>query len=268
MQLHNLELSNKVLTMDNYEYTSSIPEDLELSSLTVSYFDGLVNKIVPFNVINMYPIIYDKYNEAPNIAVDITVVVCPFTLAAVAFEGKFNATEYVYYSCLVITDGEKTFPIIEPHIDLSSGTEVVQASHKYKRYQIGVQNLRSVFTSYPDSKYIFIKEPTTPVLEMEYYHNTTMLYNYIPPPTQFHPKTLVYLIQYRSSKNNAIKNSIIIGRDATQNNISGYNIKTSGVLKYISDQESKIIQKMGFVTPMLWFAWKSFYPDANIIYLK
>jgi hypothetical protein len=87
----------------------------------------------------------------------------------------------------------------------------------------------------------------------------------------YHPKTLVYIIQYKSSKNITSnvedKQTIIIGSSASKTSSSGFNLIENQITTYFQSSEQKIIEKHGFVIPCLWFICKSLYPSAKLIKL-
>jgi len=258
MEKHNIDLEKAVLKNGQYYFMDNIPKKLLLKDIMICYFDGLTNKIIPFDIIRSYPIIHTKYIESNDKSVDISVIVCPFTLTSLVIEGIFYPTSYVKNSCLVVSDGVNTFPVIENPPKFT------------KRYQISVRILRNVFTEYPDCKYMVLNNniELKPLLNIDYFYNKKILFSYDSPPDQFHPKTLVYLIQYKSSKDHNDRVTIIVGRDANSDKASGFDIKTSGVLNYLRESDEKIIEKFGFVIPLLWFSWKSFYPNSKIIFLR
>lgn len=252
---HNLNIKNRVLNPANYTYKPITPMDLVLKDKMICYYDGTIYKIIPLKTMLSYPIIHDKYNEDGKL-IDISIIVCPFTLASMVLDDLCYPTEYVYSSCLVIKKKSLEFPIINAH------------DYIKHRHQISIKILRNVFTEYPNCNYLVLNdELPKSLLPLSYYENSSILYSHLDPPTQFHPKTLVYIIQYKSSRDDSIKNTVIVGKDANDKEISGYNIFKSGLNAYLKEHENSIIKKMGFTIPVLWFAWKSFYPNARIVFL-
>lgn len=267
MELHNLNLHNAILIPNNYKILDEPPNNLNLNDIVICYFDGLVYKIIPFNIINSFPLLYDTYFDSHNLSFDITIAVCPFTLASSAFKGKFTPTEFVNNSCLVITNNIVTFPIIDP-TKFKKNKNNTDYNKKIKRFQVSIKTLRNAFAEYQDCKYIMVqKNKIKPIINPKYYQNYEIPYNHVHSQNNIHPKTLVYLIQYKSSKNHTTKNTIIIGKNATHNKTTGYNIAESGIHKYFENHEDKIIQKFGYIIPLLWFSWNSFFPNSKIIYL-
>ena len=82
----------------------------------------------------------------------------------------------------------------------------------------------------------------------KYINNNEIIYKLSKPyDKHHHPKTLVYLIQYKSS-DNKIKNTIIISKSE-----NSFNLIESKIDKYFENYEQQIIDKKGFIIPMLWF---------------
>lgn len=265
MQLHNFNLKDKIITTDNYKFNRNPPTNYSLQEKVVCYFDGYNRKVVPLQVALSFPIIYDKYIGSDEQLHDMTIAVCPFTLASAVFDGKFTATEHVDNSCLVITNDKDTFPICDAF-------SYALKTKELKKFEADIKILRNVFTDHPDCKYMVLTDDSIkiqPILASEYYENKELLFDIAQdPPSQFHNKTLVYLIQYISSKDQSLKSTVVVGQNANSEIITGYNVVESGVYAYLMRYEDKIKQKFGFVTPILWFAWKSFFPNSKIIYLN
>lgn len=262
MESHNYNLKDKVITLNNYKFNRNPPKEYELYDKVVCYFDGYDRKVIPLSIALSFPIIYDTFVEPDKQVYDVTIAICPFTLSSAAFGGKFQSTQNVENSCLVITDGENTFSIINSFAYSNKIKEI-------RKFPVDIKILRNVFTEYPDCKYMILSENIVmePILDFKYYENEHILFKHVEPPNQFHVKTLVYLIQYISSRDQSIKSTIIVGRDANAKEYTGYNIVKSGVHNYLMTYNEKIKQKLGFVMPTMWFAWKSPFPNSKIIYI-
>src|SRR5689334_7271463 len=113
----------RVLTKDNYAFSPETDDSFKLSDQMLCYYDGTTTKVVPLWIFKRCPIIYDKYVENYGKTIDISIVVCPLSLAATIFEGKFIPTEKFVNSCLVIKckDDDISFPIVTPFIVDNSG---------------------------------------------------------------------------------------------------------------------------------------------------
>jgi hypothetical protein len=82
-----------------------------------------------------------------------------------------------------------------------------------------------------------------------------------------HPKTLIYVIQYKTYNTGEEKISLVLGKDAVKNDVTGYDIKKSGLYKYLSTHKQKIINRDGYLMPMLWYIAKSVYKTSRLVYI-
>ena len=258
MEKHNYDLRGKYLDISNMQYNRNPPDNYSLYDNILRYNDGNDQKMMLLTVALTYPIIYDQYKYMDGKTGEISIIVCPFTLASIYCYGKYRATDDVENGCLVVTNGEHTFSIMRAY-------EYSQ-KNKIKLGSVTIEKLRNAFMDYTDYKYLLI-EDIHPIVDLKYYHNNEIKHKYVQPPEQFHSKTLVYLIYYISEKNQMVKVSVIIGKNGKNDKVNGYDMKKSGTKEYIEKYMDKLNLKLGYVMPVLWFAWKSFYPDAKIIYL-
>lgn len=259
MEKHKLNIIDKIITPNMFHY-DNFSENITLKTKIVTYYNGIKWIVVPLDILLSYPIIHDFYYDAENDKkISITIAVCPFTLAACAFEGEYRASDYVLNSCLVITNNNTYFPIITGNIG---------DDNKIKRWELEIKLFRNAISDHPDLEFLILKSKSNhPVLDKTYYVNDKILYKTVYSTDTFHPKTLVYLVQYKSSKTLKDKYTILVGHDASSSEPTGYNLKKSKLYDYIEKIEFKLREKSGFMIPLLWFSYKSFFPNAKIVYL-
>ena len=259
MEKHNYDLEGKYYDVSDLQFNRNPPDNYNLHDNIISYDDGNDHKILLLSIVLSYPIIYDKYKYIDGKTEDITIVVCPFTMASICCYGKYHATENIENGCLVISNGEHTFSVMSAY----------EYSQKYniRIGTVAIEKLRNAFMNHTDHKYLLIENNGQTIMNSEYYKNNEVKYIYTRPPDQFHNKTIVYLLYYVSEKNHVTKIAVIVGRNAKKEKPYGYNTRKSGTKEYIEKYMDKLNLKLGYVMPVLWFAWKSFYPDAKIIYL-
>lgn len=246
---------DRILYKKDYEFTPDVPSTLSLSDSVVCYTDGIDIKIVPLYIMKKYPILYDTFNVSNN-KKTISLVVCPFTLASSVFEETLKLSGDVENSSIVLQHNTEKF-------------NAVIGSSNIKRHSVQIKTLRNAFTDHVHAKYLYLKDITnidkiSDIVDKKYYEVQNKINIHQPI---FHDKTLVYLILYRSSQSHNIKCTVIVGSNATKKNVSGYNIHESKISEYLEKNEDKIEEKMGFIIPILWFAYKPFYPDAKIVLL-
>ena len=215
-------------------------------------------RIVELNIFLAYPIIYDKHaNE--DIVEDITIVVCPISLRTSMLKGKFKINSYSDTKLILEDNEDNIIPIDKNHkIDSKFIIEV------NKRYDVKIMTLKDAIMYAPDATYIqpnndkLIKS----ILEESYYEDIYDI-NKNKIKSKYHPKTLVYLIQFHEKKN-----TLILGRDIKKNKISGYNLDKSGLTEYLNKRNDKIIDKNGFLMPILLYVAEKEYSNLNIIKIK
>jgi hypothetical protein len=262
MELHYKDLSQNILYANNYVFNRNPPKNYDLFEKILSYFDGYSHKIIPLKYALSYPIIYDTYIDSNEEAHDITILLCPFTLSAVAIEGIFYATKYTENYCLVITNNIDTFSILNSY-----------QMPQLKKIDVSIKVLRNMFTQQTDSKYLDIKQDIKippNIMPSKYY--TSLIHNMNRQMEDklnihIHDKTLVYVIIYTSSSTNNFSKTILIGKNSTMKKKSGYNIVKSGIYKYLAKYENKIKEKSGLVVPVLWFACQDFASTSHILRL-
>lgn len=264
MEKHNLNITDRIIDESMYSYTNET--NLSLHDKILAYYNGLNWRIVPLNLFLSYPVIYDRYYKEDLEENSVTIAVCPFTLSASMFFGKYYPSEYLINSSLVLEDDKNNLLPIVTGYSLNPDGE----SKKVKRWEVFIKIFRNAISDYPDCQYIklSINNHYNTLLDNDYYLNNNILFdNKNNNEYDVHPKTLIHVIQYKSSKNLEDKYSIILGRDSNPDEPTGYNVKDSGFSKYIEKMESKLGEKSAFIIPMLWFACKNLFVDAKIIKL-
>lgn len=261
---HNLDIGNRYLTTKDYIFDNT--GDILMKDEIFAYHDGLSWKIIPLNLLKKYPVIHDQYyDDISDTTFPITVALCPFTLVCSVFAGLYIPSEYMISSSLILTNSKgDLLPIISGYSTNPDGE-----THRVKRWECFIKIFRNAITEYPDCLYLKKNNDTNIqyILDSKYYVNNDLLYSAMKSPDMVHPKTLVYVLQYRSLKTGNDKYTIIVGKDATIDFPTGYNVKDSGIMEYIDSMHFKLNERSVFIMPILWFSWINFYPYAKIIRL-
>lgn len=260
--IKNLKINS--LDINDFVYTSKDNNNLQLSDNVVLYNDGNLWKIIPLKIMFIYPIIYDQYAYSDE-KYDVSIIVCPITLRSVMFKGKFKFYKYEDYR-MIIQNSDDIMPI-----DLNykiSKNFIVQEN---KRIEVKILTLRSAITYAPDAHFINIKKSKINeneiVLNCDYYSNNLDIYGNEIKKDNIHPKTLVYIVYYKSHSTKKYKIAILIGNDYSDKNISGYDVIKSKINEYLIKNRSNIIKKNGYIMPMLWYMAKEIYKKRKIIYM-
>jgi hypothetical protein len=257
MEKHNYSITDNILRPNNYIFKSQIPDDIKLNDLVISYFNGNRWRIVPLSIIFKFPIIYDKYANDHE-TLDISVCICPFTLTSCVLQGKYIPSEFVENYCLCVKAKD------EHIIPLFSNYE-----QKLKIWEVEIKIFKNVLVDHPNCEFFYLIDAPNvkQIFDSEYLYNKVLPFDNIKYDDKYHPKSLVHVVNYCSSKNDEIKETIIIGKDISKNKITGYDNKSSAINKYIESQELQLSEKQAFITPIFWFSCKHVFPKAKIVNL-
>lgn len=279
----NLDLQKRIIQITNF--IAEAPADSELFDPVLIYFNGVKWNIVSIKTVMKYPLIYDIFTETNNDNINsnnipITVCFCPFTFACAVYEGTYSIANFLYDGSLILRNDEK-----DTYLSIVTGITGKIINNKFtpisnlhgRRWETEIKLLRNAISDYPDCQYLIetsVNSDTTqtettiiePLVPYDYIYSDEVYYDY-EINNDFHPKTLVIVIQYVSNQENKHKYSIIVGKDATSTKATGFNTTTSGLTDYIEKTEHELKEKASFIMPMFWFAAKTFHPTARIIIL-
>jgi hypothetical protein len=254
-------IKNKFLNLDDYNYVAIAPESLKLYDKVIIYNTGDQWKIVSLNLMLSYPIIYDKYSLDEE-TYDITIILCPVTLRCVIFKGLFEFETYQEYRMILREKNTET------HLPVDLGMKI---DNKYliqsnRRLEVMILTLRSALMTAPDAIYLNYEKKSEHVINLEYYSNKLDIGgNEL--DGLIHPKTLIYVIQYKTYNTGEDRISLVLGKDAVKNEVTGYDVKKSGLHKYLSTHKQKIINRDGYIMPMLWYIAKDVYKSSRLVYI-
>jgi hypothetical protein len=254
---------NNILKYDQYTITNTVP-DIELNEVVIAFNDGINWHAIPLKLSNIFPIIHTKFHDLKfNLTSTQSIIVCPYSCFAASFDG-----ELIYDNDVVKTDKNNMISITDVDknkIDLISGTIIGKdddSKHNIKRFEINVMTFRDMVKLYTNIKFLLPTIKKLPKSITKLSNNVNTNDNFV-----IHPKTLVYIIEYKSSKDNGYKNSVLIGSDANYDDITGFNINKNGITKYMNVNDKKIRLRSGFIYPIFWFVAKKLFPDAIVVKL-
>lgn len=261
-----LELTDYEITIkETYKY-------FKVSDPVVCFYNGKEWLLILLDDMLAYPVLYfDFWSEKDNTTYKNSLLVCPITLRAMIYKGLIKITDIINDRLYLInTDTDDEFFMDTPytgHYD-KNGTEKKIKSH-VKRHEVKILTLRDAFLFVLDPKYIVISEPLKmrPIVYEKYYLNRL---NCIGQPihTSFHPKTIVYMIQYYSHSTNGYRYTVIIGRDINKETITGYNYKLSGLWEFMRKHAEKFAEKRAYIYPVFWYMVEKLYKDVKMILIS
>ena len=233
----------KTLEISDYKYKQNHVLSINMSDQIILFNVSNEWKVIPLIILLSYPIIHDKLNK--NI---ISIVLCPKTFRCSVFDDEYCFENY-YNDVMMLKN--KTTNSIEPITQkiIIDGKTLFNNS---KRFEIKIMTLKNALMLVPDLLILQTNKSVYPVINKKYYTNKLDTSdNKI--KSSIHPKTLVYIIKYKSLKSNKSKKLILIGKDASKNNVSGYDLYKSGIMDYLDKYKYKIMENSGYIYPILWF---------------
>lgn len=234
---------NPLTPLTSENYSNGNINDLNLDDKIVAYSCGSnCWKMIKLSTMLNHGLLYDIYTSE-NESWDITVIVCPKTLYSCVFNGKCKYIEYKD-NIMILENNENTFEIITDEIN---------------KYQVYIGYVSSLLLLYPDIMYITLSENYTYKYKI---HNEKLPQNII------NPYTLVYLISYKSKHTGKHKKYIIIGHDADEKDITGYDLRKSKFIEYLMTIKKKVRERNGYIVPILFHYAQQFYPNSKYINLK
>ena len=251
---------DNILQLNDYIITNNVP-DIKINDKVIAFNNGINWVAVSLKVIRTYPIIYITFSDTKNSKIsEMSLITCPYSCFSAVFDKnllyKNNKLTHDKYGVIEITDKKNN------DINLIEGY-IKKNSKNIKRYEVNIMTLRDMMTLYPNIKFLVTKKENkknvpADIHSLKLKHDIDYL---------VHPQTLVYVIEYKSSKINGYKRTAIIGSDASTSKYSGFSINNNGITKYMNNNDTTIRQKSGFIYPIFWFAVIKMYPNINVIRL-
>lgn len=286
--LYNLEIDITDRYIEDPQFTTYPPKNLQLIDPVITYNDGRNYKVIPLDIFRRYPVIHDKYydfdknknkNKKNKLKIlgfvsDISINCCPFTLFTTIFFGKYQPTNKLFNNNIVLRDTNYHDNILIPILgQIYSEQNKIQLNKFIRRHEAKIMTLRNAISKFPDCQFIKIDKILDPIVDNQYYQNDTILYplkqNNNNKYYKFHPKTLIYGIEYFTSQyinSKKKKYSAIFSNDSSKNRPNNYDIQNNGIERYFDQMIEKIREKGGLILPCLWFAWYSTFPDTKIFF--
>lgn len=279
---NNTDITDRIL--ENPTFVTNAESGFSLDDIVIVYNDGQNWKIVPLQTIMQYPVIHDIYYEEINNGknnghfkesnvVNISIIVCPYTLYSVVLFGTYVPINKIFFSNIIIknkiNDNNIYVPILNNLYSMNTG-ELIEKN--IRKDEVRIMTVRNILAKYPDCLFIDTKKIDTnksKIVDESYYNGRDILYPVLNYNDVYHPKTLIYIIEYMSKKTGKYKYTVIVpkGVEKDRVNPNNYNIKKNGFDNYIFQLFDKIREKNGMVYNCLWFAWNSAHPDSKILKL-
>lgn len=259
------KIRKRILKQKDYsfELNPSEQNDVNLTDNIILYNSGNQWKIIPLIICLSYPIIYEKYAFQDE-KYDVSIIVCPVTLRGVMFRGKFIFEKYDDYRMILREEDKDDILPIDMNQKINNKF-IIQDN---KRIEIKIMTLRNAIIYAPDAIFIKCNKKISPIIKIPYYSDNTDIFGNIMELGFIHPKTLVYIASFKSHKIKEDKYVILLGNDSNKEYPTGYDIIKSKLNDHLIKYSSKIINKDGYIMPILWYVAKIIYKKYKVVYLE
>ena len=265
-KLYNINHKLNKRILENPEFTNNSTKITKLSDPVILYNDGKNWKIVPLSVMLMYPVIHDLYyetskNNKKDTVINVTIYVCPYTLFSAVYFGEFIPNNQVYNNNLTLLDIHDKDQLFIPILDKLYSVSTKTINNKYiRRNEVRLMTLRNAISMYPDCVFLDI-------VKISKLDPVSSISNKIEFPAfkysdEYPPKTLVYIIEYKSKKINDYKYSVIVPKTT-----NAFDITKNGFNTYFNNMIDKIRNKGGIIYTCFWFAWNGIDKQSKVIKL-
>lgn len=262
-------LLNRILEDSDCEViTSDIYKHFQVSDKIVSFYNGKSWCVITLYNMLCYPILYfDFWSDKDKTTYRNTLLVCPITLRSMIYKGKIKIIDVINDRLFLLnTDTGDEFFMDTPytgHYD-EKGKEKKIKSH-VKRHEVKIVVLRDAFMFLLDPTYMIIKKDkqVKTIIYSGYYTNQ-FTHIGLATYTTFHPKTLVYMIQYYSHHTKDYRYTVIVGRDINRETPTGYNYRASGLWDFMVKHMRELIEKRAYIYPIFWFMIDKIYKDKDV----
>jgi hypothetical protein len=252
----------ETINIDEYKVTNGEDLNLNLTDNIVAYNNGIIWKIVPLKIMLRYSFLYDYYYVEDKKYL-VTLVVCPVSLRSVLLKGKFEFKQY--NNTQLILQENETHDILP--IDLNSKIDENFIVSKTKRSEVKILTLKNALLLIRDFMYVSVNKKKIKKHMRKIYYSNLLDNNNKKIISEFHPKTLIYIIHYKSRKTGKDKYSLVIGKNISKTEVTGYDIQKSGVSEYLNNYQQKIINREGYTYPCLLYVALKEYDKSRIVYL-
>jgi len=249
--LHNLDIGSQNRIIENPLYHPYTSDFYKLDQPIIIYNNGTSWRIVSRDVMDRYPIIYDKYFDKSGKVIDMSVTYCPFSGSTIAYFDKYNISNKIYNNnILLYKKGSSTDDVIQQltgnSISLSSGEILTTFILKH---EVRITTLKVALSTYPDAQFLHFVPKLNKLKGVFSVSNKS---------SRFKSKDLVYGIEYKSKD--------IEKPDYKYTCIThSGEYDTTKIEEYIRHMADKLREKASIIIPCYWSAWYAFHPNTKVV---
>ncbi len=226
---------------------------IELSDDVVFYFNGFKFVVIPLNLMKCYPIIYDtidvEYNGS-KYNYDVSIIHCPKSGFTFILHGRYILEDYMEDDRIIVSNIENTFK--------DNIFDIYKKNSCIRRWEVRIDKFKNILINHPDFLLVANKQDNFPLFKLtSLYKNSKSL---------IHPLTVVYLLEYKSEKENKDKYTVIVGNDHSKKKPI-FNFKYNGINEYLRKNSHDLQLKCAFIIPIYWHTVNKYYNKAKVIIL-
>lgn len=218
------------------EFTSMLPENVDLKDLVYCYHDNHKWKVVNLKILERYPLIYDKTLEGE----EITFTYCPYARSGIVYWGRWTSQGKLYKDAnIILNDTTNSYHQMIQLKGVKYDNQDKKLIDAYvRKKEARLMTLRNALSTYPDFLYLDFNVRSADII----YENKSIEFG--------------YGIEYISSeKEYSKKYSLLI---LHQNMLEL-------VAKYIENYADQLTEKGGFEIPVLQKNWRIVFPESKDI---
>lgn len=252
--LHNLDIGSGSRIIESPVYHPYTSDEYKLDQPVIIYNNGNNWRIVSKDIMDIYPIIYDKYFDNSKKVVDISITYCPFSGSSIAYFDKYNLSTKVHNNNIMLYKKATNNTIGDEVIQQLSGITYSLSTGELltnfiQKHEVRLTTLKIALTSYPDAQFLHF----TPKLK-----KLKGVFSVAITSSRFKPKELVYGIEYKSKdiEKPDYKYTCIVHNGSYD---------TSKIEDYMKAMGDKLREKASVIIPSYWAAWYAFHPNTKVI---
>lgn len=260
-----IDFNSRIITKPKFSSTS---RNIELLDDVFVFNNGIKWVVIPKNVLEYHPIIHSSYYDVVDSRgqykmTDISITYCPFSGSCVIYFGKWYCNGSVYKNNIILSKGDLSIAQL-PCIECSG--------EFLRREEVNIMTLRNAIGKYPDCDYLEVDIGGLKKMTIDNYSTTKEIIfnangNDIDLSNKYHPKSIVYGINYLSKDFGKNKYSVIIPKGTNREDVTGVDINKNGVFDYFVKMLDDVRERGGVIIPVYWFAWMEHFPNSKIIVL-
>jgi hypothetical protein len=203
---------------------------ISLDSKVIAFDAGIRWHVIPLDIMQKHPIIYDKLMDKTNKEVDVSITRCPYTSTIVIYEGKMKLGDTENNNIILKKNGSNIQ-------QLTGECSKKNGNCFVRRWEAYVMTLSNVLHELTDCEYLINETDGDTICEIDT------------------SDEMVGLSYESSDINIGQKYFAIVSDDFIK------------IKEYISQFHEKMTKKNGFLIPTRIDTWMSFHPDSKKIKL-